>query len=105
MLESHTRCSPVNDSGLNSLYPTMDIGCSGFKPSKYNTMEKKIIVTLNRLILTLGLGADGQLSVGKDVWLFHSKIKEGIQKETVDVLCYINGRYDHLEVRRLAIYR
>ncbi|XP_028415469.1 leucine-rich repeat serine/threonine-protein kinase 1-like isoform X2 [Dendronephthya gigantea] len=57
---------------------------------------------LNRSVTTrsrdyAGHGADGQLSIGKELWLFHTKIKEGKQKETVDVLCYSNGRSNHLE--------
>ena len=56
-----------------------------------------------------GHGADGQLSVGKEVWLFHGKLDAGVNKETVDVLCYSNGRSNHLEVgvsfKKLVVLR
>ena len=50
-----------------------------------------------------GHGADGQLSIGKEVWLFHSKLNASVLKETVDVLCYSNGRSNHLEVGFLNV--
>ena len=49
-------------------------------------------------MVVLGHGADGQLGVGKEVWLFHGKLTSGVQSETVNVLCYSNGRAEHLEV-------
>lgn len=55
-------------------------------------------IFLFRCDIIPGHGADGQLSIGKEVWLLHSKLNAGVHKETVDVLCYSNGRSDHLEV-------
>ena len=53
---------------------------------------------------SLGHGADGQLSVGKEMWLFQSKLNAAVRKDTVDVLCYTNGRSNHLEVGCLSIH-
>ena len=50
-----------------------------------------------------GHGADGQLSVGKELWLFQSKVNNGVCNATVDVLCYSNGRSNHLEVGCLML--
>lgn len=59
-------------------------------------------LSLIRLFVSLcnviGHGADGQLSVGKEMWLFQSKLNNGVRKATVDVLSYSNGRSNHLEV-------